>query len=209
MMEIRHIIWDFDGTLFDTYRAITKAFQQTLYDNYNVVKDASDIYELCKIDTKHCAAVLAKEYKIDEHAILSSARHNYDRMTHSEQTPFPSVRNICKTLQNNQGTNFIITHRDRKSLTTHLKKHHFDLLFTEIVTRDDPFPEKPSPESFSYLIKKHQLNRRHTVGIGDRDIDILAANAAGITSIFFCGDLKTSPHANLNISHFTQLLKYV
>ena len=30
---IKHIIWDFDGTLFDTYPAITRAFQQALVEN--------------------------------------------------------------------------------------------------------------------------------------------------------------------------------
>ncbi|MFL0800565.1 MAG: HAD-IA family hydrolase [Agarilytica sp.] len=205
-MEIRHIIWDFDGTLFDTYSAIAEAFQKTLSHDFGIRKSVSDIYALCKIDTKHCTAVLAQEYDIDERTILHSVRSNYDQMSDAAQEPFPYVRDICETINKNGGKNFIITHRDRHSLMKHIEQHNFEGIFTEIITRDDPFPEKPSPESFSYLIQKHQLNQDSTIGVGDRDIDILAANAAGIGSVFFCADAITSSHSDLNISHFKQLL---
>ncbi len=208
-MKIQNIIWDFDGTLFDTYSAITKAFQQTLLDNYEVDKNAAYIYDLCKIDTKHCASVLAKETSIDAQDILNDARHNYDRISNAEQRPFPHVRDVCEKVRTQGGTNFIVTHRDRKSLMKHLEQHNFDSLFTEIITRDDPFPEKPSSASFSHLLERHRLSKHHTIGIGDRDIDILAANRAGINAVFFCNNAKTSVNAKLNISHFSQLLKYV
>ena len=40
---IRHIIWDFDGTLFDTYTAITGILSEVLLDAYGVRLDKNNI----------------------------------------------------------------------------------------------------------------------------------------------------------------------
>jgi phosphoglycolate phosphatase-like HAD superfamily hydrolase len=78
----------------------------------------------------------------------------------------------------------LVTHRDKQS--THEILNHYNLknLFVEIVTSDNDFALKPNPESFNYLIEKYDLNKNNTVGIGDRELDVGAANNSDITSIF-------------------------
>ena len=63
--------------------------------------------------------------------------------------------------------------------------HRLTDYFTDITSNDDAYPRKPDPAAFVALIEKHQLPRAATLGVGDRDIDILAAQAAGLRAAFF------------------------
>lgn len=206
-MTVQNIIWDFDGTLYNTYGAIVDSFLSSLQENHGIVEQADKILSLVKIDTKHCTKTLAAEYGLDEQVLLTQARACYNGIDVSSQKPFPFVEDLCTQLLKSGGANFLVTHRDKKSLDEMLGKFAADKLFTDIITRDDGFPLKPDPASFNSIINKYSLTRSKTVGIGDRDLDVLAANAAGIESIFFSPDGETHPQAKTNISCFSAMLQ--
>ena len=59
---IRNIIWDVDGTLFDTYPPIARAFKRAIeYLGKDVSIDR--IEELSKISLNHCVSTISTEYK--------------------------------------------------------------------------------------------------------------------------------------------------
>ena len=74
----RNIIWDVDGTLFDTYPAIAKAFQVALND---LGKDASldRIEDLAKISISYCVTTLANQCQLNEEDIAQAFGEHYDR----------------------------------------------------------------------------------------------------------------------------------
>ena len=205
MRSSRNIIWDFDGTLFDTYTAIIEAFASVLKSHHNLSVDSDRLYELMKVDTKHCAQVLATENVLDPQKLLNSAREAYNSIGTSGQRPFEHVRELCNKVMQAGGSNFLVTHRDRKSLDVMLTEHDFHSVFVEIITSNDGYPQKPSPESFNYLINKYELSVNNTIGIGDRELDVLAANAAGISSVFFCSCGGKNSNADISISSFSEL----
>lgn len=51
-----------------------------------------------------------------------------------------------------------------------------------VISHDDGFPRKPDPSAFLTLIERHHLPREETLTIGDRELDILAAQAAGVSA---------------------------
>lgn len=55
--------------------------------------------------------------------------------------------------------------------------------FIEVVTGDRGFARKPDPEALLYLIDKYDLDKENTYYIGDRLLDVQAAQRAGIQSI--------------------------
>ena len=71
----------------------------------------------------------------------------------------------------------------------------------------DGFPQKPDPTSFSFLIDKYDLVKRETIGIGDREIDVIAALAAGIPSCYFSADSKELNIATFNIHQINELFE--
>lgn len=78
------------------------------------------------------------------------------------------------------------THRDLNRIHDRLNKNT-DNIIDEIVycphlgNRCDC--RKPKPGMLNKLIKKYDINKSKSYMIGDRDVDILAGNSAGVTTI--------------------------
>lgn len=49
---IKHIIWDFDGTLFDTYPGMVYAFKKALEDS-GIEAEAEEIHEKMKVSVSN------------------------------------------------------------------------------------------------------------------------------------------------------------
>lgn len=204
-MKLYNIIWDFDGTLYDTDTGIVSAFAEVLQSNYGVMETASRIEALVKIDTKHCARVISDEYSLDYATLLAQARSTYDEIGLELQGPFQGAQSCCERVVALGGKNVIVTHRDKASCMRFLSRYGFDAYFAQVVTKDDGFPLKPSPESFRHVIDTNGMERNATCGVGDRDIDVDAANASGVLSFYFCPKGTINENASRCISRLAEL----
>ena len=52
-----------------------------------------------------------------------------------------------------------------------------------MVTSANGFARKPQPEAIEYLVEKYDLDKASTYYVGDRRIDVEAAENAGVKSI--------------------------
>ncbi len=203
----RNIIWDVDGTLFDTYPAIAKAFQVALND---LGKDAllDWIEGLARVSLSYCVTTLASQYQLNEKDIGQAFEEHYDRTPPEEQPPFPGVITVCEYICTLGGMNVIITHRDHEGTNELLSANKMNHYFTACLARDDGYPKKPDPAAFEAMLKTYNLQREETIAIGDRDIDVLAGRAAGIFTCFF--SLKVDGGlADLTINSFDELYRYL
>jgi phosphoglycolate phosphatase-like HAD superfamily hydrolase len=80
--------------------------------------------------------------------------------------------------------------------------------FTGCLAHDDGYPKKPHPAAFEAMIKTRNLRREETMAVGDRDIDVLAGQAAGIFTCLF-GRKADGAVADLTISSFDELYRYL
>jgi phosphoglycolate phosphatase-like HAD superfamily hydrolase len=200
---IRNVIWDVDGTLFDTYPAMAEAFRLAVKDLGN---DASieRITATAKQSLGTCVSDLANTFGLDENEIGEGFEGYYSQMRPADQPPFPGVIKICSTICAQGGRNLIITHRGDKGVSELLTAHHMSELFSGQITRDDGYPKKPDPEAFIAMLQQYQLNSAETITVGDRDIDILAGQAAGIVSCLF-GDNKGNCSPDFSFTHYDEL----
>lgn len=179
---IKDIIWDFDGTLFDTYPGIVYSFKQALKD-IGINESDEKILDFMKI-SEGCAIANFKEvYGINDDFIDKYT--NYKKHIKPEMvTPFPFAAEICKQFMASGGRNYIITHRGE---STFKFLEHYGMIgyFTEVITKQNGFKRKPDPEAFIYLIEKYQINRSTAVVVGDREIEILGGKAAGIKTCLY------------------------
>jgi phosphoglycolate phosphatase-like HAD superfamily hydrolase len=202
-MMFRNIIWDVDGTLFDTYPSIAKAFKATLNE---LGKDTplDWIQELARESLGHCASVLAEKYHLDVGDLERAFDGKYALMSAEEDPPFPGVLEVCQHICAIGGKNIIVTHRGLKGTLELLTAHNMTGYFAGCLTRDDGYPRKPDPAIFEAAIMKYQLKREETLTVGDRDIDIVAGQAAGILSCLF-GTQSKGAKADLVINSFHDL----
>jgi HAD superfamily hydrolase (TIGR01549 family) len=205
-MGFRNLIWDFDGTIFDTYPEITRAFIDVLKKDYGIEYDYQQAYSLAKASITFCIESLADEFNIDREEFSENFKKRYFGELTFEDKPFEDVEEVLKYVSK-KGGNFLITHRGFESLNEFLIRHDFNKYFIEIVSSDANFPLKPDPASFNYIIDKYKLKKEETLGVGDRILDIEAANSAGIKSCFFDSRGSKIGVADYNISRMIDLLK--
>jgi len=89
-----------------------------------------------------------------------------------------------------------------------LRAHQLESYFSDILTKEDPFPRKPDPAAIEAIIRRHDLDRAATLLIGDRDLDIRAGRAAGIRICFFGTGDHTVP-ADVEIAAYAELHAWI
>ena len=182
---IRNLIWDFDGSLFDTYRAQAELLSKILRDYHGVEIEPKSIRKLTSVNLGYALDELAKLAGTDAITLRSLLVDLSIRIPLKEEPPFPFAKEICLKVRESGGQNFINTHKDRKRLTELLKYHGMDHFFSHMITVEDSFPRKPDPASFIALVDRHHLNPGETMVIGDRDLDITGGRNAGLKTYFF------------------------
>ncbi len=205
-MGFKNLIWDFDGTILDTYPEITRAFINVLKKDYEIEYDYDKAYSLAKTSISFCIESLADEFNIKREEFSGNFKKRYFGELNFEGKPFEGVEKVLEYVSK-RGANFLITHRGSESLNEFLIRNDFTKYFIEIVSFDANFPLKPDPASFNYIIDKYKLKKEKTLGVGDRILDIEAANSAGIKSCFFDSDDSKIGIADYNISKMSELLK--
>jgi phosphoglycolate phosphatase-like HAD superfamily hydrolase len=203
----RNIIWDVDGTLFDTYPAIAQSFKAALND---VGKDASLdwIARLARKSLDECVRTLAGTFELDARQLGQVFGRHYGAVEPEAQSPFPGVVAVCKYVCAMGGKNVIVTHRGRRRTAELLAANHVSQYFAGCLARDDGYPKKPHPAVFEAALTLHNLRPGETMAVGDREIDILAGQAAGLFSCLFGGQAE-DVRADLTVANFDELYEFL
>lgn len=205
----KYFIWDYDGTLFDTYPAITSTYQEVLKKEYGIESNYDEIMSLAKVSLSFCTEKIADKFGINSDEFKDKLYKLYRENPVGEEPPFPGAREVCEFVKSAGGKNYIITHRDEKSMLESLNKYNMKGLFEDFITRDHRFPRKPDPQAFLFLIEKYHLDPVKIIGIGDRDIDIKAAKSAGIAACYINYEGLQNQFADFNIEDLYELKKLV
>jgi HAD superfamily hydrolase (TIGR01549 family) len=181
---IKHIIWDFDGTLFDTYPPIAHAMQSGL-QQHGFDFSYEELYALCKVSMSHCMQAISKRTTLSFAEVEEEFDHQIALLGPETQIPFAGVEAVLNKVVALGGKNIIITHRHSASLEKLLEHFHLKDYFSGWLTADDGFPRKPDPAAFFAALQSYHLNPAETLGIGDRALDIEASRSAGLRTAFY------------------------
>lgn len=177
---MKFFIWDFDGTLYDSYPMILSAVMKVLEKN-QVQADQRAVYKMLK---EFSSKKVAETYGID-FAQFTEDLHHFEAADTREPQPYEGVAETLAELKASGARQFIMTHRIATDTERLLANHGLADYFEEIVGPERQFARKPDPEALNYLVTKYQMPKEQTVMIGDRVMDVLAGNRAGIASCFF------------------------
>lgn len=200
---IKTIFWDFDGTIFDTYPAINKAFQLAC-EKFDVEISMEEIAKLTRVSMSHCIKKVAANHDLIEEKLWSSYREIYPTLPQDYQIPFPGVKTFCKDFIQDGGQHFIITHRNPTSTEILLKNHNMETLFVEWIAPHLGFKRKPDPEMVIYLLEKYQLKSKECLMVGDRDLDLIPAHESGLFTCAY-GNGKFDFKATWHIDNYAHL----
>lgn len=176
-MNLDLILFDFDGTIADTFRETVKIFNRFADKyGYNKIKDeeieqarAMNIWQLLKFVKipKRKLPFLLKKGRTELYK-------NLDKIT-----VFEGIREILEFAQNRSIPCAVITSNSKKNVErfiqlNNLPNIHFVRSSSRILGK---------PREFKRVIKKRKISKESMVYIGDETRDIEAAQASGIKMI--------------------------
>ena len=177
------VIWDLDGTLFDSYDVIVESIYQT-FTEFGIECEKEDIHRhaIC-FSISSLFADHAKRRNID----VQLLNQRYSQISGGKYLDIKVMkhgREVLEALTAQGVEQYVFTHRGRTTIPVmdHLNLTSF---FSEIITSQHGFSRKPHPEGLSYLLTKYDLDPEHTYYVGDRGLDMDCARNAGIPGILF------------------------
>lgn len=183
MRHVRHLFWDFDGTMYHSYPQISQAFLRGL-DALGLggLLTPLQLHMLLKRSVSEACQWCAQKSGMSAQAIWESYR-----ISHSRERVFPpyeGLENTLKTLWGNGFHHYLYTHRDETAVEQ-LQRDGLWPLFEDAVVSTDGFPPKPAPDALLALMKRNGLSPEQCAMIGDRAQDIRAGHNAGMSGILF------------------------
>ena len=186
MKPVRHLFWDFDGTLYDSYPNVTHAFLCTLDElGCSALVTPREALSLLKVSefsaAQHCAGMAG----MDAARVMEVFARYHAR--ESAFAPYAGLGECLRTLHAAGVRHYLYTHRDRRAVEQ-LEQDGLWSLFSDGVTSEDGFPHKPAPDALRCLLARNAIDPTEAAMVGDRDIDIEAGNNAGIRGVLFDPD---------------------
>jgi HAD superfamily hydrolase (TIGR01549 family) len=179
MLPYHHYIWDFDGTLFDSYPHSTRALYLTAR-HYGVEVRYDDVSRAIRHSFARAFALVG----LTEEQLRMFHRQRGDDAFEPPIVPFPHAEAVLRALKDAGVNHYLYTHSNHKMSVRFLKNFGLDRYFTGWVTPDDPgFTMKPDPGAIRYILDHWRIAPADAVMVGDREIDVRCARDAGVDGI--------------------------
>ena len=201
-MRYDNIIWDFDGTLFDTYPAMCRDLQAVM-EGLGVHASLEDLLPRFTTSRETVLAWCGQQAGMTAQEVDQIYRAWVTEHGQPEAYPFPHVRSILERFQAAGGRNFVFTHRSG-SVHDYLAGADLTKYFTDVVSAGTTYARKPAPAGNLHIIETYGLDKNHTLAVGDRELDVLAAENAGIHACLFSPEHRETA-ADHRIRDFTEL----
>ncbi|MEC2054423.1 HAD-IA family hydrolase [Peribacillus psychrosaccharolyticus] len=197
-----HIIWDFDGTLFDTYPVMANVFREALKEQ-KIEEPVEEIIKQLRVSISTALKYYEEKYQITSEFISNYQKRRIEAELELSR-PFDGIQEICKYIHSTNRKNYLFTHRGESSIIL-LKKYGLVDYFTDFITSKQGFERKPSPYAINYLLNKHNMIHSESIMIGDRELDLLSGKNAKISACYFTEGNDNNNYADYTINDFQQL----
>jgi len=177
-IPIKHICFDLDGTLVNSFDTILNSTIKTLKQlNIGNSLRESDL----RIRIGHHFSDIFKELKIDvadiEHFISIYKENYFDFIDQSELYPF--VKETLTELKQNNFFISLLTTKGQDQAEKIIEHFKISEFFDLIMGRRIDMPVKPNPEPLIEICKSLKVKTEETLIAGDTELDILCGKRAG------------------------------
>ncbi len=180
--SIDTIVFDFDGTLVDSTRAVKQAFEATLVEIGERIPGRSGEENL---DTLSCrtlsemfhAAGITNSDRIDR--AVGTYNRRYLEISPIRSAPFPEIPQVLQNLRSQDITLAVATNERRENLDALLPAFGLDRYFEATVCENEVSRSKPEPEMLHALLKAMNADPLKTLMVGDSNLDMEMGRRAG------------------------------
>jgi len=183
LTEIRHLIFDWDGTLMDSAPRIVSAMQETARRLNLSVPTDSEVNHIIGLSLEKAFDRLFGQLSEDlVSALYKEYRFQYVEGNHIATPLFDGAESMLKQVKQSGYSLAIATGKARAGLERVLAETPISCLFNDSICADEAM-SKPEPDMLLQLLKRNEWDKQHCLMIGDTTHDILMAQAARIKTV--------------------------
>ena len=205
LKDMRLFIWDFDGTLMDTYPVTFVSYLQRALQDLGHPASYEDIMQQMMVTVPHAIRYYAQRCNLPQ--LLDRYIFYRDQGPVAPPAVYPQLKEVLARIRELGGVSCIYTHRGA-TIFPFLEQGGLRQEFLEIVTPDDaPFAEKPAPDTVLYLMEKYGGTPETTVMVGDRECDLGSGRNAGCHTLHLLTPaVPEYPACDWRIENYGQML---
>lgn len=180
------ILFDLDGTLLDTIGDIARCANQALASLGYPTHSEARYKELVGDGLANLARkVLPEEHRSDE-AVQRYVECYRGVYTHGWQvttTPYPGIRETLQELARRRIPLAVLSNKKHEFTRLCVSTYFPDIQFADVRGEVHGTPIKPHPEAALAIAEALGVTPAECLFVGDSEIDIQTAHAAGMTSV--------------------------
>ena len=210
---MKHIIFDFDGTIGDSQSLIVKTLQDTMRARHLEVKSDEECAKT--IGLRLDEAFVSLFDMSDEEGMECAATYR-EIFLENKQTmivkPFPHVIETLRELHHRGFVLGMASSRNHCSLDGYVKQMQLEDIFSSIVAGDDVEHVKPAPDMVWRALKEMNGEIEEALVVGDMTFDVDMAHNAGCKACavtYGNGTRQQLASAEWIIDDFAELLEIV
>ncbi len=185
-MDIKLVIFDFDGTLGDTQRNIVVTMQDVMRELHLPVKDEKTCISTIGLPLRGCYAKMFPYLTPEDLEKCAEAHGRYfaENLKKITPKPFPYVKESLERLKEMGICLTIASSRSSDSLKDLLLRMGMDAYFSCIIGAQEIVHAKPNAEPVLKILNITGFKADETLVVGDMDVDILMGRNAKVRT---CG----------------------
>ena len=188
---VKLLIFDMDGTLIDTDKVLFET-RKELFLLYKPKDFAIDEEVVRTYSGPPIQESIANAFpERDPNFILKEYRARTEKYYDYYLKLYPGEKEILKKLHSEGYILTIATQKNKKMALKSLEMKGICDYFSLILTSNDGFKTKPSPDMINYILANFNCKPEEAIMIGDTAYDYLAAKNANVKSILFKGSKRT------------------
>jgi phosphoglycolate phosphatase len=175
---IRGIIFDFDGTLIDSYEAIAESLNRVRSAHSLPSLEVAAVVAMVGHGLEHLITEAIGPEHVEEG--VKAFRESYAKLCLEKTKLLPDVKETIESLDGRGYAMAIATNKPSYFARDILKALEIDHLFVEVVGPNDVEKPKPDPEMLELIMARIGLGPEEVVYVGDMLLDIEVARRASI-----------------------------
>jgi len=208
----RAVIFDFDGTIVDSYEAHLESFRKAL-SKFGLAVDDEEIYRrFGKPARQILFEVLPQQARSHIDELVKEKRIQFIE-TSRQVRVFDGVEETLRYLKEKGIATALATSADRPSVMRVLSRFGLEEYFDVILSAEDVKAAKPNPDIFIRAAEGLNVGVQECLVVGDSAFDVMAAKEAGIKTVAIASNpFQMKEIRSLGvpvISRMTELMEYL
>ncbi len=211
------LLFDLDGTLLDTLQDLTDSVNYALESEGLPQLSPGQVRRLLGNGYLYLLTNAAGRSAIDNEALqqrlLKTFRSYYDVHCIDKTAPYPGILQMLRSCKDKGNRIAVISNKGQQAASTLVEKFFGDLVDIT-VGESEGIRRKPAPDTLLHAMAQLGSTPADTLFIGDSEVDLQAATAAGVTCLsclwgFRDEDVLLSAGAKHLCADTTELLKTI